>query len=356
MDPLPAKTVAAASGATLTVLTMTPFDVVKTRLQTQPPPAPQPLFPHPPAPSRCCQPSGVPCVRQMSTYAMRAAPPSYSSLAAAEEVVCLWDHGQMRSERVTGFTDAVSKVWRTEGTRGLWKGVGTSFVIAVPSATAYMLAYDYLSKQAMPAISFVPPALAPMFAGIAARTAITSTVSPLELLRTNLQATPVSAEQPHTLRSTLASVRQLVAQKGVVSLWRGLGATLWRDVPFSGIYWATYEHLKSDFASHGHTGFKAAFVSGVLSGSTAALLTSPFDVLKTRRQAILMTAATAGSGVKAPTSTFPLLAQIVRTEGASALFAGLSPRLAKIAPACGIMIACYEGLGTALSRKDPESD
>jgi hypothetical protein len=37
-----------------------------------------------------------------------------------------------------------------------------------------------------------------------------------------------------------------------------------------------------------------------------------------------------------------LLTRIVRTEGSSALFAGNIPRIAKIAPACGIMIACYE--------------
>ncbi len=33
---------------------------------------------------------------------------------------------------------------------------------------------------------------------------------------------------------------------------------------------------------------------------------------------------------------------IIRTEGSSALFAGITPRVAKIAPACGIMISCFE--------------
>jgi hypothetical protein len=40
--------------------------------------------------------------------------------------------------------------------------------------------------------------------------------------------------------------------------------------------------------------------------------------------------------------TMPLLLRIVRTEGYSALFTGLKPRIAKIAPACGIMITCFE--------------
>ena len=212
-----------------------------------------------------------------------------------------------------------------------------------------MLAYDHLLRQVLPAVTFIPPSLAPMVAGITARTTLTSIISPLELLRTNLQSTPLSSDKPHTLRSTLASVRALVAQRGVLSLWRGLGPTLWRDVPFSGIYWATYERLKAKFAAQGHTGFQAAFASGVLSGSAAAVLTSPFDVLKTRRQALLVNATmtAVNGGVKPPTATFPLVAQIIRTEGIPALFAGLSPRMAKIAPACGIMIASYEVCGCA---------
>jgi solute carrier family 25, member 39/40 len=137
MEPFHAKMVAAATGSTLTALTsalasfatlsdiysahiyalVTPFDVVKTRLQTQPPKAPEPLFPRPPA-NVCCQPPGtsVGCVRQMSSLA-RALP---------NEVVCIWDGAAFRTERVNGFADAVRHVWRAEGIRGLWKGTGTT--------------------------------------------------------------------------------------------------------------------------------------------------------------------------------------------------------------------------------------
>lgn len=36
----------------------------------------------------------------------------------------------------------------------------------------------------------------------------------------------------------------MLAIEGVFGLWRGLGPTILRDVPFSGIYWAVYESLK----------------------------------------------------------------------------------------------------------------
>lgn len=213
---------------------------------------------------------------------------------------------------------------------------GLCRVIGVPSATSYILAYDHLLNVTLPPILPYEP-LIPLTAGIVARSVITSTVSPLELIRTNLQSTPLSPDNPHTLRSVLTSVRELVRVQGVRYLWRGLGPTLWRDVPFSGIYWASYESWKKAFGRRGHQGPLVAFTSGAISGMTAALVTSPFDVLKTRQQALVM--APTNHSI---TSTAPFLLHIIRTEGSSSLFTGLMPRMAKIAPACGIMIACFE--------------
>jgi len=177
----------------------------------------------------------------------------------------------------------------------------------------------------------------PLVAGVVARSAVTSIASPLELIRTNLQSTPLSPGQPHTLRSVLSSIQNLIQRRGVLSLWRGLPATLWRDSTFSGFYWASYEAWKRSFLQRGYEGVWVAFASGAISGTSAALLTSPFDVLKTRRQAFVMSPTIA----KIP-RTIPLLLQIIRTEGPAALYVGITPRIVKIAPACGLMISCFE--------------
>ncbi|KAF8807462.1 mitochondrial carrier [Phlegmacium glaucopus] len=338
MDAFQAKLVAAATGSTLTALTMTPFDVVKTRLQTQPPQT-RLLFPRPPL-NTCCQPANVAhCVRNMSSLAR----------PMSAEVVCLWEGGVFKTERVNGFFDAVRHVWRAEGARGLWKGAGTSLVIGVPSQAAYILTYDHLLNVVLPPFILSDTAV-PLVAGVLARSAISTMVSPLELIRTNLQSTPPSPENPHTLRSVLSSVRTLVQKNGFQFMWRGLGPTLWRDVPFSGFYWASYETWKRAFTKRGHEGTWVAFTSGAISGTSAAVITSPFDVLKTRRQALIMSP----SIYKVSSSTFPLLLRIFQTEGPSALFAGIIPRIVKIAPACGLMIASFEGVGRFL-MKHPSS-
>jgi solute carrier family 25 protein 39/40 len=214
-------------------------------------------------------------------------------------------------------------------------------VIGVPSATAYMLTYDYLLRQVLPAVIPIP-SVVPLAAGVFARSFVSSVVSPLELVRTNLQSTPRLSDTPHTLKSVLESLSGVVRAHGVQHLWRGLGPTLWRDVPFSGLYWASYESMKRYLEKRGRSGPSLAFVCGATSGTAAALLTSPFDVLKTRRQALVM--STPGQ----QTHALPFLRQIIQTEGVSTLFAGLGPRIAKIAPACGIMIASFEVRGSFL--------
>ena len=211
-------------------------------------------------------------------------------------------------------------------------------VISVPSSTAYILAYDHLLNVVLPPFVRWETAV-PLVAGVLARSTIASIASPLELIRTNLQSTPLSPEIPHTMRSVLSSIRTLIQTNGLRVMWRGLSPTLWRDVPFSGFYWASYEQWKRAFAKRGHKGAWIAFISGAISGTSAALLTSPFDVLKTRRQAFIMSSS---STYKGSPSTFRLLREIFRTEGPSAFFAGIIPRIAKIAPACGILIASFE--------------
>ena len=72
----------------------------------------------------------------------------------------------------------------------------------------------------------------------------------------------------------------------------------------------------------------------------AAALTTPFDVAKTRRQVSL--AHHPPSTPIPPYSLVNQLKEIWRTEGAKGLTRGIVPRVAKVAPACAIMISSYE--------------
>ena len=67
----------------------------------------------------------------------------------------------------------------------------------------------------------------------------------------------------------------------------------------------------------------------------AAFLTHPFDVVKTRRQ-------TEAASSASSRGTLRMLVELGRGEGTAGLWRGMVPRVAKVAPACGIMIGAYE--------------
>lgn len=56
--------------------------------------------------------------------------------------------------------------------------------------------------------------------------------------------------------------------EGILGLWRGLGPSLFRDVPFSGIYWMIYESLKAHNDVKVPT-FWFSFIGGAVAGSVS---------------------------------------------------------------------------------------
>lgn len=74
----------------------------------------------------------------------------------------------------------------------------------------------------------------------------------------------------------------------------------------------------------------------------AALVTTPFDVVKTRQQVALQSKDVPPPGV------WRLLSDIGRREGGRGLFSGVGPRVARAAPACAIVLSTYELLKAVL--------
>jgi solute carrier family 25, member 39/40 len=204
--------------------------------------------------------------------------------------------------------------------------------MAVPANVIYFVGYDSLRTN-LP--TSIPLPIQPLVAGMCARTFAVAVISPIELFRTRLQAYNLS--QTSSYSTVLNGISTLVREQGLRSLWRGLELTLWRDVPFSGIYWTGYEFLRKQLRQNhlfrnGKEGFfRDAFISGWLSGTFAAFVTQPFDVSKTRRQVRTQI----GGGE----STLRLMAGIWAEEGFRGLWKGYVPRMLKVAPACAIMYA-----------------
>ncbi len=142
--------VAAAGGAIFSTLLLNPLDVVKVRLQ-----------------NHVCMPA------------------------------CLVADTRPRVH-LAGTTDTLVKIVRHEGVLTLWRGLGPSLLLAIPSSGIYFAIYASI-KQRLQAHGNFDASLVPMYAGALARVFSGILAAPLDLIRTNLQAlqkshlgTPVS--------------------------------------------------------------------------------------------------------------------------------------------------------------------
>ena len=130
---------------------------------------------------------------------------------------------------------AIRTVIQTHGIRGFWAGTGTGLLQAVPSSVLYMTTYESLKKELN--ARQVHPSLAPGVAGACARFYSVTLIAPLELIKT-LQASG-RGEPAWTLGW------EIIRRDGIRGLYRGWTSTVMRDVPFSAVYWISFERLKT---------------------------------------------------------------------------------------------------------------
>ncbi|KAK9961346.1 hypothetical protein ABG768_009137 [Culter alburnus] len=311
--------ISSCSGAIITSLFVTPLDVVKIRLQAQKNPFPK---------GKCF----VYCNGLM-------------------DHICVCDNGNSKAwykapGHFNGTLDAFIKIIRMEGIRSLWSGLPPTLMMAVPATMIYFTCYDQLCAVLKVKMGDRSD-LAPLLSGAIARVGSATVISPLELIRTKMQA------EKQSYRELSAVIRSSLHSEGWRSLWRGWGPTLLRDVPFSAMYWFNYEKGKAwlcEYNSCTDPTFAITFTAGALSGSFASIITLPFDVVKTKRQVELGELQTMNLSSQVSSSTYNVMKRIVAENGVSGLFAGFLPRLIKVAPACAIMISTYE-FGKAFFRR-----
>ncbi|ETL99377.1 hypothetical protein F442_04018 [Phytophthora nicotianae P10297] len=331
------KAAAASSGALLTSLFVTPLDVAKVRIQSQIQMPPSKTL----ADLRVTHSSvGTSVATAIEQCRCRSRCVCNRSITRPVEKLLSSRRGcnalpgmRMSCSRAVappqlqGTSHALRHIFQTEGVRGLFAGLSPAMVIAVPSTVLYYMSYDVLlheGRQRFPEME----GLVPLMAGTTARIVAASITSPIELIRTRMQG-----EKPGA--SILNTFQQAVRRGGYASLLNGLGATLARDVPFSAIYWTSYENLQRKLNTEDLSRTQRAFACGALSGAIAATVTTPFDVVKTLQQVSMTAQGSQPSGMV-------VLRQVVASKGVGGAFTGLSARLARVAPSCAIMISCYE--------------
>lgn len=267
---------------------------------------------------------------------------------------------QQNGQRMyTSMSDCLIKTIRSEGYFGMYRGAAVNLTLVTPEKAIKLAANDFfryhLSKDGKKLTL-----LKEMLAGCGAGTCQVIVTTPMEMLKIQLQdagriaaqkklmaaqaqlsstTSAGAAESVVETRTTAMQItRELLRSKGIAGLYKGLGATLLRDVPFSIVYFPLFANLNKlgQKSPDVKAPFYVSFLSGCLAGSTAAVAVNPCDVIKTRLQSLKR-----GVNEDTYSGILDCTRKIWQKEGPLAFLKGAYCRALVIAPLFGIAQVVY---------------
>lgn len=222
------------------------------------------------------------------------------------------------------------------GWTGVYRGVGSAIVASAPGAALFFVSYESSKKYLLPysqkltTNETISNGITHMTAASIGEIAACSIRVPAEVIKQRAQASHYSS----SLLAFKGIIKNTSGEGVWLGLYRGWGSTILREIPFTIIQFPLYEYLKLSRArSLGvdkiapHEGA----VCGMIAGGTAAALTTPLDVIKTR----LMLH-------KTRIGLFSLTKELWKNEGFKAFWRGVGPRTMWISAGGAIFLGVYE--------------
>lgn len=261
---------------------------------------------------------------------------------------------------------------RDGGARSLFRGMAAPFTAAGGINAIIFASYGSFTRlwegwleadaPAAPKGEGGPPpqnTLKVFTCGAAAGTVQAFVICPMEHVKCRLQvqrsaatataaaATVASTQQP-MYKGPIDACLSITRRHGLFrGLYRGMGVTLWRETPAFGMYFATYDAIKSRVesllddggANHAVPSHARAWASSALAGGVAGAFTwaiiYPFDVIKSRIQ-------TGPLDRELQRGMWTVARDIVEERGWRHLFRGLGVTLARAFPVNAIIFPVYE--------------
>ncbi|XP_053665644.1 mitochondrial basic amino acids transporter [Anopheles marshallii] len=140
----------------------------------------------------------------------------------------LQDNLPRGAERFSGPVDCTRSIWRREGARGIFRGLGITAARDMPGFSSYFVAYEYMVRCVANPSPFVI-----LMAGGFAGTFSWLVTFPLDVVKSRLQADGISGKPQYS--GLIDCVRKSHAAEGLAFLSRGLASTLLRAFPMNAV-------------------------------------------------------------------------------------------------------------------------
>ena len=226
----------------------------------------------------------------------------------------------------------------------LYKGVGGNLLGAVPACAVFFAVYEPVKVMLMPDLGGSQPIGVHLLAATTGGLAASMIRVPTEVIKSRMQ----TGQFP----SARLAAKYIATHEGILAgLFAGFGSSLLRDLPFDAIEFTSYERFKMFWkSSHGgNEPQKHETVAiGALAGMLTGAITTPLDVVKTRlmiqggRTVVHSIDSLNSCSSQRYRGIIDCFVRTAREEGWSALFKGMSPRVAFIGLGGGIFFCALE--------------
>ncbi|KAJ2946212.1 hypothetical protein O0L34_g5147 [Tuta absoluta] len=244
-------------------------------------------------------------------------------------------NGRIQPGMITIFANIV----RHEHIAGLWRGMVPSIARCVPGVGLYFSSLHWLKAKLGKTRNQDIGALEAVMLGVVARSMSGVALIPITVIKTRYE----SGVYKYT--SLGGALKAIYKAEGIRGLSCGLGPTLARDAPFSGLYLMFYTQAKQSCPKEWLASPTAAsvvhFSCGVAAGVLASLATNPADVLKTNMQLY---------PDKFP-NAFSAAMYVQQTYGVRGYFKGAVPRMLRRTLMAAVAWTVFEEITRSIGLK-----
>ncbi|KAK4133457.1 mitochondrial carrier [Trichocladium antarcticum] len=258
-------------------------------------------------------------------------------------------------------------VYRQEGPRALFKGLGPNLVGVIPARSINFFTYGNSKRLIAEHLNHgdAESTWVHLSAGTLAGVTTSTATNPIWMIKTRLQLDKNMAEESggvarRQYKNSLDCIRQIMRDEGIRGFYKGMSAS-YLGAAESTMHWMLYERLKLSLVRRDerimlsgrpknwwdHTvDWTGKLSAAGFSKFIATVLTYPHEVARTRlRQAPM------ADGRPKYTGLVQCFKLVFKEEGMLGLYGGMTPHLLRTVPSAAIMFGMYEGILRLLDTK-----
>ncbi|KAG1146856.1 hypothetical protein G6F37_004382 [Rhizopus arrhizus] len=263
------------------------------------------------------------------------------AIAGVSEILVMYPldvvktRAQLSTGSSSGIVHTITTMIKTEGPASLYRGILPPIMVEAPKRATKFAANEQYTSLYKKLFGFekVTQSLS-VLTGVSAGLTEAVIIVPFELVKVRMQ----DRANLGKYNGTTDTIRKILASEGILALFNGLEATMWRHAVWNGAYFGLIFKVKDMMPKSKDPNQQRLtnFAAGTIGGIVATACNTPFDVVKTRVQSYN------GVGPRKYNWTLPGIMTVAKEEGFASLYRGFLPKVLRLGPGGGILLVVFE--------------